>query len=740
MMERTRWLASIALALGMAACDPPPPADPPDAPSVDAVPTLTNQSPLTLTGTAEAGALVQVRGGASSPVEATAGDDGSFSVDVELNADSLNTLLVSQTVEEAESESVTVTVTHDGTPPGTPALSPVVSPTRRSSQRIRGTTEANATVTITGGADEATGTADASGAFEVLVMLETTETGTVDNELSVVARDEAGNDSAPATATITFDPSIAIEAPVLDDFPSYTSATTVTLSGEAEAGVGISAVGGATDGMTTVADDGTFSVDVGLRPNQRNMILVFAVAGGETSVAAVAIIHHDDVAPEAPNVDPQASPTGAEVITLTGTAEPGATIDVAGGAAAASALVEESGAFSLDVMLTADADNELSVTATDLAGNESAATTLSVTHDGSLEDPIRVDPVTSPTRNATVTLSGTATPDIDVEITGGAATATTRSDAGDGSWSADVMLNPNARNELRITRPGSGADTIVVIVHDDTPPSAPTLNTIASPTSATVVAVSGTSEPLASLSVTGGVASASGAAEADGRFSIDVTIATDTETTLSVIATDRAGNSSTASTVSVTHSSDVPEAPIVDQPNPPPTNMAMHTVTGRVVSPGVGITIRITGGSAAATGPTDESSGVFSIPVTLNANAVNTLNVIAVTGTIESSPTIVTITHDDMPPAAPDSSRITASAGTCIVLPVSGNVSGTMSSVEARSTVRVQNVTRSSNRTATATDGGAFTVSIPSCAGDIIRITAEDAAGNVSDFVEVNAS
>ncbi len=742
MKARTHWLVSIAAsgALWLAACGPEA-GEPPDAPSVDSVPALTNQSPITITGQAEAGALVQVRGGASSPADTLAGDDGAFSIDVELVADTENTLLVSQTVAGAESDAVTVTVTHDGTPPDTPTITPVVTPTRRTSQRIRGNTEANAAITITGGAEEATGTADAMGDFEIQVMLETTDAGTVDNDLSIVARDEAGNESAPAMVSITFDPSIPLEAPVLDAFPSYTNEGTVTLSGEAEAGVGITAVGGETDGTATVGTDGTFSVEVGLHPNQRNMVLVFAVAGGETSVAAPAIITHDDIAPEAPNVDPQASPTGATILTLTGTAEPAATIGVTGGAADASAVVEESGAFSVDVTLVEDGDNSLSVVATDAAGNASPATELMVTQDSTLPEPIRVDPVSSPTRNATVTLSGTAAPDVEVEITGGAATVSTNSDATDGSWSADVTLNPNARNELRVTRPGSGVDTIVVIVHDDTPPAAPTLNTIASPTAATVIAVSGTAEALASVSVTGGVSPASGSAASDGRFSIDVTIAEDTETALSVIATDRAGNSSTPSTATVTHSSSVPEAPVVDAPNPPPTNMGMHTVTGHVVTPGPGITIEITGGSGApATGTTNETTGVFSVDVALNANAVNTLNVVAVTGAIESSPTIVTITHDDIAPAAPDSSRITASSGTCIAFPVSGNVSGMMSSVEASSTVRVENVTRSSNRTATATAGGSFTVSIPACPGDVMRITATVAAGNVSDFVEINAS
>jgi hypothetical protein len=36
-----------------------------------------------------------------------------------------------------------------------------------------------------------------------------------------------------------------------------------------------------------------------------------------------------------------------------------------------------------------------------------------------------------------------------------------------------------------------------------------------------------------------------------------------------------------------------------------------------------------------------------------------------------------------------------------------------------------------------ATDGGSFTVNVSSCAGDVLSITATDAAGNVSAASEI---
>src|SRR5690606_17882696 len=244
-------------------------------------------------------------------------------------------------------------------------------------------------------------------------------------------------------------------------------------------------------------------------------------------------------------------------------------------------------------------------------------------------------------------------------------------------------------------------------------------------------------EASARISVSGGVGAAMGTAGADGRFSVNVTIAADSESTLSVIATDRAGNSSPASTVTVTHSSSVPAAPVVDNPNPSPTNMATHTVIGHVTEPAAGVTIRITGGATEASGETDPATGAFSIDVTLAPNVTNTLTVVSRSGTIDSAPTIVTITHDDIPPEAPDSSLITATAGRTLLgicergSTINGNTSPTAGAVEPRATVHIQNQTSPrAYPLVSAGDNGGFTTNAQACPGDQLVIWAEDAAGN----------
>ena len=131
-------LLSIGLLAACGGGGSPPPMDGGElaAPSLDAFASPTNQNPITLTGAGELGATIQVRGGAEPIASADVAADGTFSVDVMLNADSINTLLVSQVLDGIESPATTLSIEHDGTPPTTPTLDPVTSPTRRATQTL----------------------------------------------------------------------------------------------------------------------------------------------------------------------------------------------------------------------------------------------------------------------------------------------------------------------------------------------------------------------------------------------------------------------------------------------------------------------------------------------------------------------------------------------------------------------------------------------------------------------------
>lgn len=737
-MQSATALVTTLLVLSVAACSSEtPPSSSIDAPMIDATPMRTNQSPLTITGHGTAGATLQVRGGADPVASATVGSDGAFSVMVALRPNTTNTLVFSQTSGSTESTSVMRTVVHDGMAPMTPVLDPLVSPTRRTTATVRGRTEAGARLAVTGGMAPVMGTADTTGRFTLMVPLTTSATVPVPNMLSLTATDDVGNASAPLSFSITYDPTLAVEAPLVDAI-APTNDVMVNVTGSAEASVTIT-IAGAVDAASGSTDaSGAFSIPVELHPNASNALFVFAVSGGQTSAAAPLTVIHDDVPPSSPSLDPQASPTSLETLTLTGTAEPGATLSVMGGAGAAMAIADASGAFSVEVDLTVDATNDLSVVATDAATNASEPTTLSIVQDSTLDAPVVIDPAASPTATNPVHLTGRSEPSAMVQIVGGVAQVDVMADAS-GVFGADVMLHPNESNELHAHRAGSGADTIVVIVHDDMAPAAPTVSSIASPTGATSVVVSGTTEPRVHVSVTGGVSAVTGNADDTGSFALGVSLASDTTATLAVVATDRAGNSSAATTLMVQQSTSTPAAPILDQPAPPPTRNATYHLTGRVSTPGAGITVSVTGGMATASGPADPSTGVFAIDVMLNPNDASTLDVTSSQGSITSPPARVVVVHDSIAPVAPAQASITARAPalTSCLLRRTTTVSGAASSVEARSTVRITNTTAAANVSATATDTGTFSGNLNACPGDLLSITATDAAGNVSTATTV---
>lgn len=726
-----RIVIGVAVLVGLTGC-PGAPAIP-EAPTLDAAAGPTNQNPFPLTGRGTANAAVEVRGGAESVVQGEVAEDGTFSVPVPLRPDATNTLIVSLSNSAGEGPIATLEVVHDGTAPETPALSAVTSPTRRTTEKVRGTTEPGAAVRVTGGASEATGTADAAGAFELDVALNTSASGPVTNELSVVAADAAGNVSGPATATVVFDGSLPVASPTIDAPASPTNAAVVTLTGTADPGVGLTVVGDAT-AAGTADGTGAFSLPVTLKPNQKNTLFVFAVGAGQTSSPATVEIVHDDVAPGAPVLDELVSPTGASTVEVSGTAEPRARVDVTGAATPATGNAGDDGTFTIRVTLRPDVANELSATATDLAGNTGPATTATVTQDPDLDVPVALDPVVSPTQDTTVTLTGTTQAAATVNVAGGAAPATTTSD-GAGRFSVDVTLTPNTRNELRISRTGGTTETAVAIVHDDVAPAVPTLNPIASPTNRRSFDVAGATEPLARVAVAGGTAGATGRADATGRFAVPVTIAENATATLVVVASDAAGNASGPAQVEVRHSGTTPDAPILADESPLPTSAATYTVSGRVTQPAAGTTVTVTGGAATATGPADPATGAFAVEVTLTPNAANELEVTSKTGELVSAPVIVVVVHDSVAPAAPDAAKITIGPqGPICAIRRATTVSGAAAAVESRATVRIVNTTANGSAlTTTATDEGSFSVPVSLCPGDVLRFVAIDAAGNESE-------
>ncbi|MFC3195979.1 Ig-like domain-containing protein, partial [Marinicella sediminis] len=155
------------------------------------------------------------------------------------------------------------------------------------------------------------------------------------------------------------------------------------------------------------------------------------------SVQSDAFFTLDNTPPAAPVIT---SPTAGQLTnnntpTVTGTAEPGSTVTVTGPLGETCSVVADiNGDWSCDIApALADGTNLLSATATDPAGNESAAATVSIEIDTSapaapvINVPTNGDPVT-----------GTGEPGATVTVTTGSSGSCTALVQPDGSWSCTL--------------------------------------------------------------------------------------------------------------------------------------------------------------------------------------------------------------------------------------------------------------------------------------------------------------
>ena len=232
---------------------------------------------------------------------------------------------------------------------------------------LTGTAEANSTVTVSNDLGVILGTAiaDANGAFSVTLSAAQLNGET----LSTAATARAGNEG-PATDLTARDttPPAAPTALVV-------AATGDSVSGEAEAGARISVrdAGGTELGSGEVGLDGKFTVNIA--PDQLNgevlTVLAFDTTQNESPPGQVTAA---DSTPPPPPADLDVSTDG---LTLTGTAEVGSTVVIMEGTNRLGEVeVDESGSFSFALSPARLNGEILSLTATDLAKNTSAASTV----------------------------------------------------------------------------------------------------------------------------------------------------------------------------------------------------------------------------------------------------------------------------------------------------------------------------------------------------------------------------
>ncbi|WP_121282373.1 Ig-like domain-containing protein [Pseudomonas aeruginosa] len=643
----------------------------PDAPQVNA----SNGS--TLSGTAEAGVTIVITDGNGNPIGQTTADangNWTFAPASQLPDGTVVNVVAR---DAAGNSSPATSITVDGVAPS----APVVEPSNGS--ELSGTAEAGSSVILTDGNGNPIGqtTADASGNWTFTPSTPLPD-GTVVN---VVARDAAGNSSPPASVTVD---AVAPATPIVD--PSNGT----TLSGTAEPGSSVTLTDGNGNPIGQVTADGSGNWTFTPTTPLPNGTVVNATAtdpsGNASSPASVTV---DAVAPATPVVNP------SNGTTLSGTAEPGATVTLTDGNGNPIGQVTADGSGNWTFTPTTPLANGtvVNATATDASGNTSPGSSTTV------DSVAPATPVVNPSNGST--LSGTAEPGSSVTLTDGNGNPIGQVTAdGSGNWSFTpstplangTVVNATATDPAGNTS-GQGSTTVDAIA-----PATPTVN-LSNGSSLT-----GTAEPGSTVTLTDGNGNPIAEVTADGSGNWTYTPSTPLAngTVVNVVAQDAAGNSSPGASVTV--DSQAPAAPVVNPSN--------GTTLSGTAEPGSSVTLTDGNGNPIGQVTADGSGNWTFTPTTPLANGT-VVNATATDPTGNTSAPAST-TVDSVAPAAP------------VVNPSNGaEISGT---AEAGATVTLTDGSGNPIGQVTADGSGnwSFTPSTPLADGTVVNATATDPAGN----------
>ncbi len=422
-----------------------------------------NATQTPITGSAEAGSLVQVYADTNNDGIIDAGDtivgsqqlgasSTAFSILTPLTQNAVNKFLVTATDGAGnQSAAATVpTITTDSLPPALPTTGNPSAATsvNTGSYTLTGTAEAGSLVKVYGdtNANGAIDDGEVVVGSEQLAPGQTSYSITVPlvanavNNFLVTATDAAGNNSGTVVVPTITQNLIPPTLPVVLTPSTSTSvnagATTITGTAQADSLVriykdfnhnGIIDIGDAVVGTEQLSGGATsYSITVPLDQNAANSFLVTATdaASNQTVPVVVPTVTADSTAPGFPIDGPLSGSTvGTSTFTFTGTAEAGSlvkiyadtndngAIDDGESVVGFLQLAPDQTSYSITVPLVANAANHFLATATDAAGNQSSPVALPPILQDSIPPvlPIESNPAAGLSVNTdTTTLTGTA--------------------------------------------------------------------------------------------------------------------------------------------------------------------------------------------------------------------------------------------------------------------------------------------------------------------------------------------
>ncbi|MGC0094008.1 Ig-like domain-containing protein, partial [Enterobacter asburiae] len=504
--------------------------------------------------------------------------------------------------------------------------------------------------------------------------------GTYDITLTVTNVDGTGNESAPSQpVTITID----TEAPATPAAPTVTDSVTQITGPVPDGGTTndprpvLSGTGTPNDvinitdtvngtptvvGTVTVDSSGNWSwrPDSNIGEGSHVYTATATDEAGNVSDPSTAItIIVDTLAPDTPVISAVGGePNGGYITdttpTVGGTGVNGETVIVYNNGVEVGRVVVANGEWSLTLPTQTDGPLNITVAGVDAAGNLSALSSVfTVTLDTVAPEIPVISTVADSqlsnnvlyTKDGTPTLTGTGEPGTTVIVSVDGTPSTvlvTVQPGGTWSWTADTTL-PDGPHTFTVSSSdpagNSSGDSAPLSVTVDTAAPADPINMALAQEG---TPLTGNAEAGSTITVkdSGGTVIGSGVAASDGSFSIALSPAQLDPTTLTVTATDAAGNASPGASFIVTDSPlDLPQVPvitaIVDDADPvtgdvkgKTTNDTTPTLTGTAEAGSV-ITIYQDGSTTPLTTVTADGSGNWSYTPAALGEGLHTFEVTA---------------------------------------------------------------------------------------------------------------
>ncbi len=716
----------------------------PDAPVISSV-TGNSTNGYTVTGTAEAGSKVEIKDSTGAVIgSATADGSGNYSVSlpgsVGANADITATATDAAGNVSAPTSGKTP-ADADTTAPDAPVITGITG-NSTDGYTVTGTAEAGSKVEIKDSTGAVIGSATADGSGNYSVSLPGSVGANAD--ITATATDASGNVSNPTTGKTPADvDSSAPDAPVITGITgNSTDGYTVTGTAEAGSKVEIKDSTGAVIGSATADGSGNYSVDLpaSVGPNA-NITATATDAVGNVSNPTTGKTPADPKVLAAPTIT-NVTGNSTKGYVVTGKTEAGYTVEIKDGSGKVigSAKADSSGNYSVTLPKgSIGANAALTATAIDAAGNVSAPTSGKTPSDVDTTAP-DAPVITGITGNSTdgYVVKGTAEPGSKVEIkdSTGAVIGSATAD-GSGNYSVSLPGSVGANADITATATDAAGNVSNPTTGktpsdaDTTAPDAPVITGITGNSTDGYV-VKGTAEPGSKVEIKDSTGAVIGSATADGsgNYSVSLPGSVGANADITATATDAAGNVSTPTsgkTPADPKDTTAPDAPTI-------TNVTGNSTKGYVVTgkAEAGSTVEIKDGSGKVIGSAKaDSSGNYSVTLpkgSIGANVDITAIAIDAAGNV-SNPTTGKTPADPKDTTVPDSPKVTDVTKN----PDGGyDVGGT---AEPGSTVTITDGNGNVVGSGKTDDSGHFHVTLPAGSvkpGDILNITATDAAGNES--------